>query len=144
EEAGHRLTPYLQCLPTCGQRVSNSDVFIPVKAAPVSTSLEDYRRLVFSCAELSDLFEQLRLGPSPQGEWPQPRQSRYWICHTRGIAPDTADDCARPKPLLLRDERSPHHKYPKSVSSLGPGATGQPVPSKQRSEERRVGKECRT
>ena len=42
-----------------------------------------------------------------------------------------ADDCARPKPLLLRDERSPHHKYPKSVSSLGPGATGQPVPSKQ-------------
>src|SRR5207249_767856 len=36
-----------------------------------------------------------------------------------------------PKPLLLRDERSPHHKYPKSVSSLGPGATGQPVPSKQ-------------
>ena len=77
------------------------------------------------------MFEQLRLGPSPQGEWPQPRQSRYWICHTRGIAPDTADDCARPKPLLLRDERSPHHKYPKSVSSLGPGATGQPVPSKQ-------------
>src|SRR2546428_8837813 len=42
-----------------------------------------------------------------------------------------ADDCARPKPLLLRDERSPHHEYPKSVSSLGPGATGQPVPSKQ-------------
>ena len=42
-----------------------------------------------------------------------------------------ADDGARPKPLLLRDERSPHHKYPKSVSSLGPGATGQPVPSKQ-------------
>jgi retron-type reverse transcriptase len=42
-----------------------------------------------------------------------------------------ADDSARPKPLLLRDERSPHHEYPKSVSSLGPGATGQPVPSKQ-------------
>ncbi len=42
-----------------------------------------------------------------------------------------ADDCARPKPLLLRDERSPHHEYPKSVSSLGPGATGRPVPSKQ-------------
>ena len=42
-----------------------------------------------------------------------------------------ADDCARPKPLLLRDERSPHHKYPTSVSSLGPGATGRPVPSKQ-------------
>jgi retron-type reverse transcriptase len=42
-----------------------------------------------------------------------------------------ADDRARPKPLLLRDERSPHHEYPKSVSSLGPGATGQPVPSKQ-------------
>ena len=40
-------------------------------------------------------------------------------------------DCARPKPLLLRDERSPHHQYPKSVSSLGPGATGRPVPSKQ-------------
>jgi hypothetical protein len=24
-----------------------------------------------------------------------------------------ADDRARPKPLLLRDERSPHHEYPK-------------------------------
>jgi retron-type reverse transcriptase len=42
-----------------------------------------------------------------------------------------ADDSARPKPLLLRDERSPHHEYPNSVSSLGPGATGRPVPSKQ-------------
>jgi len=42
-----------------------------------------------------------------------------------------ADDCARPKPLLLRDERSPHHEYPKSVSSLGPGVPGQPGPSKQ-------------
>jgi retron-type reverse transcriptase len=48
-----------------------------------------------------------------------------------GVLVRYADDCARPKPLLLRDERSPHHEYPKSVSSLGPGATGQPVPSKQ-------------
>ena len=48
-----------------------------------------------------------------------------------GVLVRSADDCARPKPLLLRDERSPHHQYPKSVSSLGPGATGRPVPSKQ-------------
>ena len=51
----------------------------------------------------------------------------------RGMAAEIryADDGARPKPLLLRDERSPHHEYPKSVSSLGPGVPGQPGPSKQ-------------
>ena len=52
-----------------------------------------------------------------------------YVFRNRGVS--YADGGARPKPLLLRDERSPHHKYPKSVSSLGPGATGQPVPSKQ-------------
>src|SRR5437879_10473741 len=58
---------------------------------------------------------------------------RVWEdrCAHLGLLVRYADDCARPKPLLLRDERSPHHKYPKSVSSLGPGATEQPVPSKQ-------------